>query len=150
MDEIREALSKRSGPLTWPLETEYGRVRDFREYVCKSERALGGDVRVTVPDDTNEYVTALVTQGKIGLAEAAYTAINARLFNDEWQAALTGEYWPGPHGESYITLPDAAGMKKLLRDAHPARNFDVDPEKRSRQRQCPQPTRRKSRDDNTR
>ncbi len=117
--------SDNAGVKTWPLETEYGVVNDFRDYVQKSERALGGNVIVTMPDDANEYVTQLITEGKIRIGDAAYVATNAILRNGAWEQTMSSEYQPGPHGESYLAVPDAAGMKNLLVERFPGRGFEL-------------------------
>lgn len=126
VSEALGAYHQRVEPKTWPLQTEFGTAKDFRDYVEQSERALRGDVHVDMPEDTNEYVSALVAEGKILPGDAAYVATNAIQRNGEWERALSGDYRPGPHGESCITLPEAAGMKKLLYDWFPDRNFDVE------------------------
>ena len=117
--------SDNAGVKTWPLETEHGVVNDFRDYVQKSERALGGNVIVTMPDDANEYVTQLITEGKIRIGDAAYIATNAILRNGTWEQTMSSEYQPGPHGESYLATPDAAGMKSLLIERFPDRDFEL-------------------------
>lgn len=113
------------GPKTWPLDTEYGEVQDFRDYVQKSERALGGNVIVNMPDDANEYVTQLITEGKIRVGDAAYVAASSTFRDGQWERGLGGEYMPGPYGESYLATPDAAGMKKLLKEWYPNKDFDL-------------------------
>lgn len=106
-----------------------GDFRDFRAFV--KEWIRPDPAHIIIPDDTNELVGRLVSEGKVTYDVAAYLGAYAKKTANGWEDSLTFEYTPDPSGRPCVQYPPAEGMLQLLQAKYPDVEFTEKPKEMS-------------------
>ena len=82
-----------------------------------------------MPDETNEYVTRLINEGKITPFSALQIGEYAQRNMEGWSATESKNYQFDDSGREGFEFPDAEGMRTLLQQKYPKRDFTITSER---------------------